>query len=87
MNNDYCRIAVSGDAEQGDVDYKQRDTQLILNYIVGRSGEAVPVKDIIHHSGAERLRVYPALFELEQEGRIVVTEREEMGAARVVISL
>ena len=62
MNNNYCRIAVSGDAEQGDVDYKQRDTRLILDYIVERKGEAVPVEDIIRHSGAERLRVYPTLL-------------------------
>ena len=35
-------------------------------------------------SDANRLRVYPALFELEQEGRLEVLEREVLGAARVV---
>ena len=40
--------------------------------------------DILQHSGANRLRVYPALFELEQEGQLEVLEREVLGAARVV---
>ena len=35
-------------------------------------------------SGAEKLRVYPALFELEQEGWLTVTEREELGSAKRV---
>ena len=42
------------------------------------------MRDIIAHSGAERLRVYSILFELEQEGRVEVTEREELGAPKVV---
>ena len=42
------------------------------------------MQDIITHSGAEKLRVYSILFELEQEGRIEVTEREELGAPKVV---
>ena len=42
------------------------------------------LEDIIAHSGAEKLRVYPALFELEQEGWLTVTEREELGSAKRV---
>jgi len=41
------------------------------------------MEDIIAHSGAEKLRVYPALFEL-QEGWLTVTEREELGSAKRV---
>lgn len=65
------------------MDYKQQSTHLILHYLK-TAGCTVPVQDIIAHSGAERLRVYPILFELEQEGWVEVTEREELGAPKVV---
>lgn len=42
------------------------------------------VDDIIQNSGADKLRVYPALFELEQNGFLEVVEREELGAPLVV---
>ena len=60
------------------MDYKQQDTLRILDYL-RRYPNGVSVDDIIEHSGADRLRVYPALFELEQAGRL-----EVLGAARVV---
>ena len=66
-----------------DMDYKQQDTIRILHYL-RRYPDGVAVDDILRHSGADRLRVYPALFELEQEGRLEVLEREVLGAARVV---
>lgn len=62
------------------IDYKQQDTLRILDYL-RRYPNGVSVDDIIEHSGADRLRVYPALFELEQEGRLEVLEREVLGAA------
>ena len=62
------------------MDYKQQDTLRILDYL-RRYPNGVSVDDIIEHSGADRLRVYPALFELEQEGRLEVLEREMLGAA------
>lgn len=65
------------------IDYKQQDTLRILDFL-HRYPNGVAVDDIIMHSGADRLRVYPALFELEQEGRVEVLEREVLGAARVV---
>lgn len=65
------------------MDYKQQDTLRILDYL-RRYPDGVSVDDILQHSGANRLRVYPALFELEQEGRLEVLEREVLGAARVV---
>ena len=40
--------------------------------------------DLIVRSGAEPLRVYPILFELEQSGWLEVTERGEWGAPRWV---
>ena len=61
-------------------DYKHRDTLLILRYL-RQHPAGISVDDIILHSGADKLRVYPALFELEQDGRLEVLAREELGAA------
>lgn len=66
-----------------DANYKIIDTQRIVDYISSSSIE-VSVEDIILHSGADKLRVYPALFELEQSGWLEVVEREELGAPSVV---
>lgn len=66
-----------------DVNYKLIDTQKIIDYINSFLGE-IRVEDIIQNSGADKLRVYPALFELEQEGFIEVLEREELGAPKVI---
>ena len=66
-----------------DVNYKLIDTQKIIDYINSFSGE-IRVEDIVRNSGADKLRVYPALFELEQAGYIEVVEREELGAPLVV---
>lgn len=62
-----------------DVNYKITDTQKIKDYI-SFFQTTISVDDIIRNSGADKLRVYPALFELEQDGYIEVTEREELGA-------
>ena len=64
------------------MNYKIIDTQKIIDYIASFYG-AVSVDDIIQNSGADKLRVYPALFELEQNGFLEV-EREELGAPLVV---
>ncbi|ADV44541.1 hypothetical protein [Bacteroides helcogenes] len=66
------------------MNYKIIDTQKIVDYINSFSGSTIPVDDILQHSGAEKLRVYPALFELEQSGWLEVVEREELGAPAVV---
>ena len=64
------------------MDYKERDTVSIMNYLQGK--KAVKVEDIIAESGAEKLRVYTILFELEQANLIVVLEHETLGAPKVV---
>lgn len=61
------------------MDYKYLDTQRILRYLQQHK-EGTTVNAILQYSGADKLRVYPALFELEQEGRLEVLEREELGA-------
>lgn len=65
------------------INYKAIDTGKIIDYINSFS-DRVQVEDIILYSGADKLRVYPALFELEQEGVVDVLEREELGAPTVV---
>ena len=65
------------------MNYKEIDTQRIIDYI-GTFANGVSVDDIILHSGADKLRVYPALFEVEQSGWLEVTEREELGAPMMV---
>ena len=62
-----------------DENYKYLDTQRILRYLQQHK-EGATVDAILQYSGADKLRVYPALFELEQEGRLEVLEREELGA-------
>ena len=49
------------------MNYKEKDIKAILDYLESVGGEA-SVNDIIANSGAEKLRVYPILFVLEQRG-------------------
>lgn len=67
-----------------DHNYKFADNQRIIGYISTFSTEEIQVEDIIRHSGADKLRVYPALFELEQNSFLEVIEREELGAPSIV---
>lgn len=64
------------------MDYKQQDRDKILSYL-----QAYPISTvdaIIQESGAERLRIYPILFELSQEKVIRVWEVSEWGAPVMV---
>lgn len=65
------------------MNYKIIDTQKIIDYINSFS-DNVPVDEIVLYSGADKLRVYPALFELEQSGFLEVVKTEELGAPSVV---
>lgn len=67
----------------GRINYKQIDRMRIVGFLKGRNG--VGVKDILALSGAEKLRVYPILFELEQEGMIKVIRRKGLGVPDVVV--
>lgn len=67
-----------------DVNYKEIDTRRIIDYVSFYFPSIITVEDIILYSGAEKLRVYPALFELEQSGFLEVLEREELGAPLMV---
>jgi len=61
--------------------YKAIDTQKIIDYINSFS-DAIEVDSILKNSNADKLRVYPALFELEQNGFLEVIEREELFVKR-----
>lgn len=63
--------------------YKQRDREAILSYLQGK--EAVTINDIKENSGAEWLRVYPILTELELEGKLKVLEQSELGSPILVM--
>ena len=65
------------------MNYKVIDTQRIIDYINSISGRVL-VEEIIQNSGADKLRIYPALFELEQNGWLEVVEWEELGAPSIV---
>ena len=65
------------------LNYKVIDTAKIVDYI-SLFESSVCVADIIQNSGADKLRVYPALFELEQNGFLEVVEREELWAPLIV---
>ena len=62
-----------------DINYKAVDTRKIVDYLKSCPSN-ISVENIIRFSGADRLRVYPALFELEQSGFIEIVEWEELGA-------
>ena len=64
------------------MNYKQQDRERILSYL--KIHPISTVDAIIQESGAERLRIYPILFELSQEKRIRVVEESEWGAPVMV---
>jgi uncharacterized membrane protein len=70
--------------ESNDIDYKEIDRNLILKYIKSFGG-IIKVDDIIEHSGANRLRVYPLLNELEKQGLIMESKHDMFGAPVEII--
>ena len=64
------------------MNYKQQARDIILIYL--QTHPISTVDAIFQESGAERLRVYPILFELSQEKIIRVVEESEWGAPVMV---
>lgn len=62
--------------------YKQQDRNRILAYL--KEHPVCTVEEITEKSGAEPLRVYPLLFELEQEKIVCIPERTGWGAPVMV---
>ena len=65
------------------VNYKIIDTQKIIDYIES-CRNSILVDNLIKDSGADKLRVYPALFELEQSGYIEVIKRDFWGTPLII---
>lgn len=65
-----------------EIDYKERDRGLLLEYMAGRGD--VAVDELARESGIEALRVYPLLFELARDGAVAVVSETELGAPAVV---
>ncbi len=65
------------------MNYKEIDRVKIKSYIASRGGECT-VKDIMHESGAEQLRVYALLFEEKLAGHIEYVKASALGAPEVV---
>jgi hypothetical protein len=70
------------DKRPEDMDPKEKDTMAIVNYLQGK--KLVKVEEILSEAGAERLRVYLILFELEKSAWISVLERAPLGEPLVV---
>ena len=58
--------------------YKKQDREYILTYL--KAHPICSVEAIMEESGAEPVRVYPILFELNQEKKIRVLEETGWGA-------
>jgi len=67
------------------VNYKEEDTRKVLRLLA--SQKSIRVEEVMEKSGAEKLRVYPILFELEQRGDVRVLRRDPLGAPEVVEAL
>ena len=64
-------------------DYKEQDSKKIIDYLASRGCE-VSVDTLIAESGADKMRVYPILFEETQARHIQVIELSKLGAPEKV---
>lgn len=60
-----------------DENSKTLDRQKIETYLSGR--ESVTVKELIENSGANKLRVFPILFEMQLDNKLMVQEEDSFG--------
>ena len=63
-------------------DSKEHDRDCIIGFMKGRA--EVMVYDILNNSGAEKMRVYPIIFEEIHRGRIRVIKDGKMGTPLIV---
>lgn len=62
--------------------FKEQDRKLILEFLKGKA--EVHVSDLIAYSGAEKMRVYPILFEEVQAGYIMVIKANFLGTPEII---
>ena len=58
-------------------DPQERDRRLIHTYLEGKTN--VLLDDIIQFSGAERLRVYPIIYQMVLDGSVTVLKENDLG--------
>lgn len=68
-----------------EINYKELDRKAILDYLSSHAGTEVEVAKIIAEGGANKLRVYPILFELSMEGVVKITTQTELGTPENVM--
>lgn len=61
---------------------KEKDRELILDYL--KNNGEVSVQNVIDNSGADRLRVYPILYEEILKGIVIVLKEESLGVPSVI---
>ena len=66
-----------------EINYKELDKNAILKFLREHEGE-IEVSTIMSEGGADRLRVYPLIYELVGEGVIKITKEGEMGTPLAV---
>lgn len=66
------------------INYKERDALSIVT-LLREMSRPVSIKEIIANSGADKLRVYPILFELEMSNLISVVKRSKLGTPEEVV--
>lgn len=64
------------------VDAKNADIEKVISFLKGKRG--VRVSDIMENSGASRLRVFPILFELQLDNKLMVEDEENLGCPKTV---
>lgn len=64
------------------VNYKEQDRKRILEYVKGKA--EVYVSDIVENSGAEKLRVYPIIFEEMLDGYMIAITSDAWGIPTIV---
>ena len=63
--------------------YAAKDQYKILDYLYKNGGQCT-VEDLISHSGAERLRIYPMIFRLREMELLEIVERNSWGTPIMV---
>lgn len=65
------------------INYKELDRKAILDYLASQDGEILVAK-VMTDSGADKLRVYTILFELQLEGLVKVVKASEFGTPETI---
>ena len=61
------------------MDYAEKDKNLILSRLSSNGGNA-DVSDFFVIDGIEKLRIYPLIYRLVEQGSLEIVEFDELGA-------